>query len=352
MRGTDSYRIIRREPAHDDEISALYADVFGDKRRQENRRRWQWQYFENPTLGDEGPIIWIAVDKNRVIGQLATIPYPMWWDDREVRASVCMDFMVRKEVRGRGVGIALSDAWADNVDVGLALGLTPSSYPLFRKMFSDVGPVPAYVKVLNAKAVVRRRFGRVGGTLVGPLVGAALELRSRRARGNPNVEVQAVSCVSDEYDDLWRRVRASFAAITRRDGQFLTWKYLKCPFHEYRILEARTHGALTGYISLRSEGDARFRRGIVSDLFCDTSDIATQDALIDAALDNFRAQGVARVDTYCLNALLGAALRRHGFLSGRTAIQCCVVHRHASSKPLSSRMGLSVMLGDGDLDRG
>ena len=119
-----SHRIIRRRPEHDEEILGLFAEVFGERHLERSRARWRWQYLDNPNNGDLGPVIWIAVEGDRVLGQMATMPFPMWWGGTEVSASAGMDYCVRKSAQGRGLGIALSEAWADHVDVALALGLT------------------------------------------------------------------------------------------------------------------------------------------------------------------------------------------------------------------------------------
>jgi hypothetical protein len=143
----------------------------------------------------------------------------------------------------------------------------------------------------------------------------------------------------------------------RRDARYLRWKYLACPFRDYRLLEARKASSLCGYAVIREEGDAHFRRGVIADLFCDTSDGATQDALISAALADFSTKSLVRAEAYCLNRRLGSALRRHGFRTGTTAVQYCVAYRGAPDasrdpKPvLSDLANWNLFLGDGDLDR-
>jgi len=346
-----SHQIIRRQPEHDQELLALFAEAFGEGARERSRARWRWQYLDNPNNGDDGPVIWIAIEGGRVLGQMATMPFPMWWGGKEVSASAGMDCVVSKAARGRGLGIALSEAWADHVDVALGLGLNPLSYPMLRKIFTDVGPVPTYLKVFDATAVARRRWGPVAGAVAGPFLGLGLWLFSKRLAPGDGIEVREVSSVTEEYDDLWARARASYATAVRRDARYLVWKYLQCPFRSYRLLEARTRGGLSGFAVVRAEGDVSFPRGVITDLFCDSRDAAVQDALIDAALETFRGQRFARAETYAMSAALGAAFGRHGFRVGRTAIQYTVAHRHASAEPLSRLSCWHLMLGDGDLDR-
>ena len=351
MKSASAPRIIRRRPEHDDEIFALYAEVFGAAMLERSRARWQWQYFDNPNLGPDGPVIWMAMDDDQLLGQMATMPFPMWWGDREVRASAGMDYFVRKGAQGRGLGIALSEAWADHVDVALALGLTPSSYPLFKKIFTDVGPVPAFLKPLDAKAIARRRWGRVAGSVAGPVIGAGLAMMSKRVPSGEGIEILEVKAFSGEYDELWERARASYVAVVRRDARYLDWKYLRCPFRRYRVLEARTRGMLTGFVVTRTEGEASFTRGVIADLFSAADDAATQNALIDAATSSFKHEKLVRAEVYTQHAGLGDRFRQQGFRPGRTGIQYCVAYRHASPAPVAKSNQFFLMLGDGDLDR-
>jgi GNAT superfamily N-acetyltransferase len=352
-----SLEIVRRRPEHDPELFALYAEVFGDGNLERSRRRYLWQYFENPNTPEDGPVIWMAREGDTLLGQMATMPFQMWWGDREVRASAGNDYFVRKSAQGRGIGIALSNRWADEVDVALALGLTPSSYPLFRKIFTDVGPVPSFLKILDSTAVARRKLGFLAGSVAGPILGLGLNLLSRNTVQTGDADVRPVGVFSDEYDDLWLRARASYASCVRRDARYLRWKYLACPFREYRVLEARKGGTLSGYAVIRDEGDSAFRRGVIADLFSDTTDLATQDALLAASLAEFAARGLVRAEAYCFNQRLAEAFRRHGFRSGTTAVQYCVAYRGTPDGQggpktvLENLANWNLFLGDGDLDR-
>lgn len=351
-----SLEIVRRRPEHDPELFALYAEVFGDGNLERSRRRYDWQYFENPNTPADGPVIWMAREGDLLLGQMATMPFPMWWGDREVTASAGNDYFVRKSAQGRGIGIALSNRWADEVDVALALGLTPSSYPLFKKIFQDVGPVPSFLKILDSTAVARKKWG-AAGLVAGPLLGLGLAVFARSPGGNTEIEVRPVESFNEEYDDLWLRARVSFASCVRRDARYLRWKYLACPFRSYRVLEARKAGVLSGFAVLRDEGDANFKRGVIADLFCDTRDTATQDALLAAAIDDFKRARLVRIEVYCYNQRIAASLRRHGFRSGTTGVQYCVAYRGTPDagegpKPvLSDLANWNLFIGDGDLDR-
>lgn len=348
--------IVRRRPEHDERIFALYGEVFGQDSLEKSRKRFDWQYFQNPDTGEDGPVILVAMEGDAVLGQIANMTFPFWWGDREVRAGQCIDYFVRPDTQGKGVGKALCDRCADEVDVVLALGLTPSSYPLFRKMYTDIGPVPSFMKILDGRALARKKWG-AAGQLAGPFVDAGIRLFFPTPGLREDIEVREVSEFVDEYDDLWRRARGSFVTTVRRDARYLRWKYSQCPFRQYRVLEARRHGALAGFAVVRVEGKPEFRRGILVDLFCDASDRATVDALLAAANADFKRDGVARVEAYCYSRLLAGALKRHGFRPGRTTMQYCVSYRgtpDGRGEPKAVIGDLSnwnLFIGDGDLDR-
>jgi len=346
--------IDRRGPEDARQLFALYEDVFGETLTESSRRRWRWQYLDNPFTGPDGPEIWVARDETGPLGQYASMPVRLWWGGREVRSSWGMDVFLRPEARGRGVGAQLFTAWSDHVEVALGLGLTPSSYGLFQKLrYHDVGPVPFYVRVLDAGVVARRRLGPVAGALAAPFLGAALALLApeRRAPGEGTVEVRSATGFGPEYDTLWQRARGSYAMCVRRDAAYLTWKYSRCPNRAYDVREARREGELVGYCVTREAEHGGVRLGWILDVFADAGDAAAKDALIGAALAGFRAAGVARAQAFSMNAALGADLRRRGFRSGRSPMQFCVRSRVDDADVFERTGDWHVVFGDSDMER-
>jgi hypothetical protein len=344
--------VVRRRAEHDDEIFRLYEEVFGAAGTEASRKRWSWQFVENPGTPADGPVIWMARDGDRLIGQMATMPFTVWWGGREVTGSAGMDYFVRKGEQGRGLGILLSETWAANVDIAFALGLTPSSYPLFKKIFRDVGPVPFFQKVLDPRVVARRRLGSFLGTLASPLLSLGLRVvLGREPEPPPDVTVHRITEFGADYDALWERARASYAMCIRRDAAYLNWKYLACPHRRYDVREARRAGQLVGFAVTREEDYRGVRLGWIVDLFAGADDHGARHALLADTLASFRAAGVARAQTYSMNAPLTADLRRFGFFSGRTALQFCIKWTPDPRGAFEQMERWNLVLGDGDLDR-
>jgi GNAT superfamily N-acetyltransferase len=327
--------------------------VFGTALTEASRRRWQWQYLENPASPDGRTEIWVAREDSRLLGQYASMPVRLWWGSREVRSSWGMDVFVAAEARGRGLGAQLFTAWSDHVEVALGLGLTPSSYGLFRKLrYHDVGPVPFFQKVLDARAVARRRLGPVAGTVAAPVLRAVLGLtHPERARPAGDVVIAPSTSFTDAHDELWERARGSYAMCVRRDRAYLDWKYARCPHRRYDVLEARRGGQLDGFAVSRHEDHKGLRLGWVIDVFADAGDHQAKDALLGAVLDGFRRAGVARAQAFSMNAELAADLARRGFRRGRSPMQFCVRAQVESEAVLRDLGRWHVVFGDSDMDR-
>lgn len=345
--------ITPRRAADDDELFRLYGVVFGEALAESSRRRWRWQYLDNPATAPAGPEIWVARDGGALLGQYASMPVHLRWGDREVRSSWGMDVFLSPAARGRGVGARLFTAWSDNVEVALGLGLTASSHGLFHKLrYADVGPVPFYFRILDPRAVAARRLGPRLARLAGPLLGFGWRLRHReRPRGTDGVALAPLARFDERYDALWARTGASYAMCVRRDAAYLNWKYVDCPHRRYEIVEATRGGALAGFAVSRHEDHRGLRLGWIVDLFAHADDHGVRDALIGHVLDGFRRAGVARAQAFAMHATVGADLARRGFRAGRSPMQFCVRARVPSDGVLAATGRWHVMFGDSDMDR-
>jgi GNAT superfamily N-acetyltransferase len=344
--------IERHRPEDRAPLQRLYAEVFGEPLAGAGAERWGWQYEQNPATTD-GPEIWVAREGDQILGQYASMPVRLWWGDREVRSSWGMDVFVTAAARGKGVGARLFNAWADHVDVALGLGLTPSSYGLFKKLgYEDVGPVPFYRKILDPRAVAARRLGPVLGAIAGPFLSLGLRLAGAEPPARMSeVAVQAATSVGPEHDALWDRARRSYAMCVRRDAPYLEWKYLRCPHRAYRLHEARRGPDLAGFAVSRTEDYRGLRLGWLLDVFAHADDTEAQSALVARVIEDFRGEGVARAQAFSMHAGLGHVLRRHGFFAGPSPMQFCVHTQSASPSVFARKDEWHVVFGDSDMDR-
>jgi GNAT superfamily N-acetyltransferase len=347
----DRVSVARHEASDQEDIFRFYSETFGQDLTEGSRRRWQWQYAENPEREREGTAIWVAREGVDVLGQYASMPVRLWWDGREVRSSWGMDVFLRPEARGKGVGARLFTAWSDHVEVALGLGLTPSSYGLFKKLrYHDVGPVPFLQKVMDARAVASRRLGAALGTVAGPVLALGWATLHRERARRSALSVGTIDAFGSEFDSLWETARTSYTMCVRRDAAYLNWKYVRCPHRRYTLHAARREGRLAGFAVSREEDYRGLRLGWIVDAFADAADHDAKDALLGAVLGGFRANGVARAQAFALNRPLRDDLRRRGFREAHSPMQFCVRTR-VSETPLQDRGRWHVVFGDSDMDR-
>jgi GNAT superfamily N-acetyltransferase len=343
----------RRREADAEDLFRMYGEVFGGSLSDGSRRRFRWQYLDGPAADPEGPQIWVARDGEALLGQYASMPVRLHWGGREVRSSWGMDVFLRPEARGRGVGAQLFTTWSNHVDVALGLGLTPSSYGLFKKLrYDDVGPVPFFRKILDPGAVLRRRLGALG-TLLAPVLRAALALRAPSPpRPDRALVVAPVDAFGADHDAFWDQARAGYSMCVHRDAAYLDWKYVRCPHQRYDLWEVREGGRLRGFAVTRDEDYRGLRLGWIVDLFTAWDDAPARDALLAHVLAVFAGRRVARVQAFAMSAALKRSLRAHGFRPGDSPMQFCVRARAEGSEDvLRSLDRWHVVFGDSDMDR-
>jgi hypothetical protein len=346
-----SVQIGLRSTADAEELHNIYRRIFGDTRAAARRASWTWQYEHNPQSAS-GPVVYVARQDSRPLGQMGTVPVALWWGGREVRGAWGIDYFVNPDAEGLGHSIALARAWMQNVDVALALGLAHTSYLICRRLgFRDLGYVPFFQAVLDPAAIVRRRYGRLAGLLATPLSAPYAWRVRRRKPIASGIQVVPASSIGAEYDDLWERARGSFDMCVRRDAAYVRWRYRDTPHKRYDILEARSDGRLTGFAVSRHEDLRGIRLGWIVDLFAPSDDRATRDALLTAVMRAFVRARVARVQILCTSEALAADLGRHGFFKGQARGHLCARPNGVADLARADSARWHVVFGDGDWDR-
>jgi hypothetical protein len=341
-----------RSAEEDEELFTLYAEAFGEAAAEASRRRWSWQYRENPAFANCGPVVWMARDEERPLGQMATMRVGLYWGGREIQGSWGTDYFVRSEARGRGLGALLLDEWNSHEDLTMAVGVTPFSYPVFSKAgFRFVGSVPFFQKILDPRKVAGRRLGRFLGRVAAPFLAAGLRLALGSEPEAPSgLEIREVTEFGSDYDALWERVRGSYTMCVRRDAAYLSWKYARSP-RPYVVREARRGGELAGFVVTREENYRGFPLGWIVDLFASAEDSPARDALLSSVLAGMRASGVGRVQALALHGGVARDLRRYGFFEGKSSARLCVKSNVDPKGAFEDLAGWHVTFGDSDLDR-
>lgn len=355
-------------PADRRAVDQMYRRVFGPDAADANKLRWDWQYLRNPNNPGGSPEIWIAREGPTVIGQYATMPVRLQVAGRQVHASWGMDVMVAPERQRQGLGEILFRTWDQHVGASLGLGLSESSYALFKKLrWPDVGPVPCLVKPLTRRAVRRPSWpmpiNRFVSALTLPLV--RLVARSRPVEG----EIETIRRFDDTFTALWESIAPKFDLAVRRDAAYLNWKYAEPPHVRYNIVALRgtrpqrtradaQAGAAApaiprGYAVYRHVQEPRGRVTLLVDFVTDPDDHEAFRSLLRWVDVEAREADSDKIRTFAMHAGFRRALKKAGYFQLKSTMEL-VAKINATPVEASfyeNRDRWHVTLGDSDQDR-
>ncbi len=342
--------VVRRATRSDrPAIATFIEEAYGPRARYKATPRWTWQFIHNPfgwREGDEVPI-WVAVDRDRVVGQIAVQTALLEVEGNTFEAGWAVDIMILRSHRGAGLAHRLHDAVASEIDVLMALTMADASRRLAERhgclTLPDVNQLTRWVR-LDAAGVrryllVRTAYHRLAHVaagiscrifqlhrLVPHLVNPLLRLRDsvkRTGHGSGAASIVEVDRFGPEIDELWERTRGEYPVIFPRDAQFLNWRFVDCPEPTYRRFVARRDGHVVGYVVLRRAEPVELPQGIIVDLYASRRDVQAFDALVRHSLAFF-GNSVSAVDCGTSVAEYEAVLRKHGFFRTRTYNPTCV----------------------------
>jgi GNAT superfamily N-acetyltransferase len=338
----------------DDErqITAMYRRVFGNVAAEGNRLRWDWQYTRNPNCPAEGPQIWVAREGPTIIGQYAAMPVRLAIEGREIPASWGMDVMVAPERQRQGLGEILFRTWEQNVGAALGLGLSESSYRLFRKLrWPNVGPVPCFVKPLTRRALRRPDWpmpvNRFVSAVTLPFVRTVGRARPLRAG------IEPVERFGDEFTTLWDRLAPRFTFIVRRDAPYLNWKFREAPHVRYSAVALKRGSEVHGYAVYRHVQEPRGRVTLLVDYLADPDDRPGIETLLGWVDREARAADSDKIRAFSSHARFRRVLKRSGYFQVKSTMEFTAKINAIDVPPgfYDDTTGWHVTLGDSDQDR-
>ena len=247
----------------------------------------------------------LAIQDDRVIGYLGTLPLRLWDGQREQTAHWFKGFMVLPEFQNGPLGFALVKEAAKHLPLSLVITVQPASWRLFKAVgLSHVGALENRLRLLRPARVLstldvqrvglgplpfrldqglrlaqRMKVASASGAAAGLALGAWTMLRGSPGR---RVKAHVANRLNpSEYDALWARVRPALRHAQVRDAGYVRARYSENPL--YTVIEARDGKELVGFGAIRQaapEGDARLP-GLVLPVL---SDVLFDPSRRDAAL--------------------------------------------------------------------
>jgi len=350
-------------PADRHAVDQMYRRVFGPDAADANRLRWDWQYLHNPYNPGGSPEIWVAREGGNVIGQYATMPVQLHAAGHEICASWGMDVMVAPERQRQGIGEVLFRTWDQHVGASLGLGLSDSSYKLFKKLsWPDVGPVPCLVKPLTRRALRRPSWplpiNRFVSALTLPFI--RLVSRARPVEGR----IERIRRFDDGFTALWQMVAPKFDFSVQRDAAYLNWKYAEPPHVRYNIVALRGAAPVPGdaaavssmplgYAVYRHVHEPRGRVTLLVDFLTDPDDHRAFRSLLGWVDREAREADSDKIRVFAMHAWFRHALKKSGYFQVKSTMEFVAKINATAVAPgfYEQKDRWHVTLGDSDQDR-
>jgi len=276
---------------------------------------WNWQLQDNPNNPTPNPEVWLFKDDGRILGYQAAIPILLKVGDAYYRCSWAIDLMVDTRFRNKGIGYLLTRELNKSTNVSLALGISDAAYPMYKRdRWIDMGCVPRFVKILDAKPLVRKRFRfPVVSGFLSTLMNLYFRLRDAqfiRMANKGYVQIDRVDHFDQHFDELWERVSANFPLIARRDSKYLNWKYVSQPGRNYTIFQMKRENEVSGYIVLRIRHEDNRSVGYIIDFLAAPEQLTP---LVAKAVHYFRKERVTTISCCVLSKRIETLMEELGF---------------------------------------
>lgn len=262
-------------------IINLFKKVFKVDR---NLDYWKWLYLKNPATD---PIIALAEDKSKIVGQCTLLPTKMHIRQDDVLAGQSIDTMVDSDYRGQGLHKILAEKTYDiGREKGIKIRIGFPSNDALRGLLGSIGGtlttgIPLYMNIyklenfLTAVFKIRAiaKIFSVPGMILMKILHKEKELKAEK-----NYEIRKIEEFNEEFDMLSHQIAKNNKIMSIRSSEFLNWRIKDHPEINYETKAAYLDGKLVGYIIIKTEdrvlrGNVKSRLGSIVDVLALDDDV-------------------------------------------------------------------------------
>lgn len=208
------------QPGDESAITDLFQSVFG---RPMSAAYWRWRFASNPTGETVIDLAWM---NGQLVSHHAVSPVSVWIGQREHLSGLSMTIMTHPAYQGRGLFTALAErVYARTADRAMAMVWGFPNLMSHRGLvcyldWEDIYEVPTFRRILHGNSTSMPR---------------------------PSAHVTELESFDARFNHLWKEVRNEHRVITKRDLEYLDWRYGANPQHEYTVLGYLREDQLLGY---------------------------------------------------------------------------------------------------------
>ena len=317
-------------PARPDEAPAileLAAAVHGPQRPELNDSYLQWRYWNDTPFRAE---ILMAEHEGRPIGIQPVAFFDFQRGPERFKGAMYSGVLTHPDHRRRGVFRSLVEAsneYAARCGAVFSMTMPNDSALAGFRRFGDwhyPGPIPTWFKILNGKALLRAKAGRVVAALAGWLPGVVLNRRRWSAVPLPRHTCEESASPGNDLDEVTDRCAEELGGILlSRTSAYWNWRYCVRPAPsyrptdsvspEYRTLLLKQGASPVGAVATSVARQIGVDVGLIVDLVAVGGTPVLRRLLFEAEGD-LRGRGLCVIAVQATHPALQDALRGEGYL--------------------------------------
>ena len=310
------------------EILSLLREIFDDETADRAARRWDWQWNADPRLSSPGYSGFVIEWRGSLIASIAMMPAGLFLKGKAVEAIWLAESFVHRHRLKQAVREArkagLMDQCPDFSNGLIGAILNHEDCPRYQlgKHLTDAAKVGCYkvgatdqpgtgswTRLISLKGLLASYIGRLPGGLLGRFIDLFLP-------GIPRAKYEAEPLAGpfdQGFDALWHNAIDRHEAITRRDADFLNWRYRQNPDTEYHVKVVRDGEAVRGYIVYSTFARHGQLRAHVMDFLVENDDVDLLASVFIACLRHLKQEGITKIECYTGSSVAVSVLSSLGF---------------------------------------
>ena len=291
-------------------ILRLFQNAFAMSEVSEKKESiWNWQMLHNP----EGePVIGLALYNNDIVGHYAVIPYNYINETGgKVRVGLVVDVMVHPAYQGKGVFVGLSKFTlyesVKRLGIEFAVGYpyTGTTYskviPGHKKVgWKELDRLTNYILPIRTDRIIMRQFNSLRylaktlGALLNIMVALEVELKSLRYKNSLTDGYVLSLQEAIQFNETDLKLIGEYSKrkfIKNRSSDFLSWRFIKKPDANYKILRiTNIRDATLAFLLLHIYTINSLKMGVVIDMISSCGN-DNNYFLLKAGIDYFKQNG-------------------------------------------------------------
>ena len=249
-------------------INNLFNSVFNQNR---DLREWEWKFRKCPI--DAKPFIILAKDKNKIVGQYASVSYYLKYQDIVVKMTQPVDTIVHEDYRGGVKGVLVKmflkseETWRDN-GIDVSFGFPNREHHIFGKRllkYNDLIEMETLFKRLSWRLALKKRMNMpllidLAGWMSRFITRVSIAIKKKPIRG---IQYRWLRDFDERIDLFWEKISEQYSLMVKRDFTYLNWRYCKKPNNDYHILQAEKDGNIVGIVIVKYEDKGNARIGFI-----------------------------------------------------------------------------------------